>query len=185
MSGTHGISRREFCRLGLLAVASTALPSAVTATHLPLRSENRWLYFYNLHTKEDLCITYCRDGEYIPEALKDFNYILRDHYNGAVRHIDTKLLDLMFAIREKLGTREPFHIISGYRTPKTNAYLKKLGKVVSSRSLHMYGKAVDVRLPGTSLKTLRRAAYELKGGGVGYYPRSNFVHIDVGKVRYW
>jgi uncharacterized protein YcbK (DUF882 family) len=179
------ITRRKFCKLGVLTAISTALPSKTMAAVEGFLSEQRVLSFYNLHTKEDLCVVYCKNGKYIPEALAKIYHILRDHYSGVVKPIDTSLLDLLFAIQKRLDTLKPFHIISGYRTPRTNAYLKKHYKGVSKQSLHMYGKAVDVRLPGISLITLRRAAYDIKAGGIGFYPRSNFVHIDVGEVRYW
>ena len=181
----HGISRRQFIRLGLLTTASCIIPFQTLASVNDFLSTERMLCFHNLHTKEDLQVVYWKNGEYLPEVLARINYIFRDHYNGAVKPIDTKLLDLLSAIQQKLRCSEPFHIISGYRTRKTNAYLRKHKKGVAKNSLHMYGKAVDIRLPGQSLKVLRRSAYELKAGGIGYYPKSNFVHLDVGRVRYW
>lgn len=148
-------------------------------------SADRYLSIYNLHTKEYLEMIYWKNGEYLPDALKEFNFIFRDHYNGSVRKINTDLLDLLFAIQRKLKSKEPFHLISGYRSRRTNARLRKYKKGVAKKSMHLYGKAADIRLPEYKLSSLRRAAYELKLGGVGYYPRSNFVHLDVGRVRYW
>ncbi len=148
-------------------------------------SDEKVLSFYNLHTKEYLQTVYWKNGEYVSEALAQINHIMRDHYCGAVKPIDKKLLDLFFAIRQRLNCSKPFHIISGYRTARTNAFLRKHKKAVAKNSLHLYGKAADIRLPDYGLKVLRRAAYELKAGGVGYYPRSNFIHVDVGRVRYW
>jgi uncharacterized protein YcbK (DUF882 family) len=99
--------------------------------------------------------------------------------------IDVGLLDLVHAIAVKLKAQEPFHIISGYRSPQTNAMLLQQGRGVAKKSLHLHGKAIDLRLPGCSLSVLRRVAMDMRGGGVGYYPRPDFVHIDVGRVRYW
>jgi uncharacterized protein YcbK (DUF882 family) len=104
---------------------------------------------------------------------------------GEVKAIDTRLLDLAHDLGERLGDRGPFHVISGYRSPQTNALLRASGHGVARNSLHLKGEALDIRLPGTNLPVLRRAALDLKGGGVGYYPGQDFVHIDVGRVRYW
>ena len=119
------------------------------------------------------------------QALADIDHILRDHRTGEVKAIDTRLLDLAHAVGESLRDHGPFHVISGYRSPKTNALLRAGGNGVAGKSLHLQGKALDIRLPGTDLPVLHRAAVDLKGGGVGYYPGPNFVHIDVGRVRYW
>jgi uncharacterized protein YcbK (DUF882 family) len=178
------ISRRDIIRIGLITAAASIIPyEGMAAVRDFLSADKRTLCLYNLHSKESLKAVYWKDGKYIPDALADINYMLRDHYNGAVRPIDKRLINLLFAIQQKLDSSEPFHIISGYRTPKTNARLNKKGAV--KKSLHIYGKAVDLRLPGHRLKQLRRAAYKMRAGGVGYYRRSNFVHLDVGRVRYW
>jgi uncharacterized protein YcbK (DUF882 family) len=138
-----------------------------------------------MHTAERLKTVYWLQGEYLPEALGDINYILRDYRTDEVKPIDPRLLDLLYAMSRKLRTRRPFHIVSGYRCPATNAMLRRYNKGVAKRSLHIQGKAVDFRLPGYTLASLRRVAVALRGGGVGYYPRSNFIHVDTGKVRYW
>jgi uncharacterized protein YcbK (DUF882 family) len=179
------LSRRRFLSLGLLTAASGLLPVKAMASVGGLLAPERTLFIYNLHTKEEYNAAYWKDGKYIPEELDRINFIFRDHYNGRVKPIDRKLLNLLFSIQQELDCDEPFHLISAYRSPRTNAFLSKRNSGVAKRSLHLYGKAVDIRLPGHKLKKLRRAAYELKCGGVGYYPRSNFVHVDVGKVRYW
>jgi uncharacterized protein YcbK (DUF882 family) len=102
-----------------------------------------------------------------------------------VKEIDTDLLDLLFALHQKLEGTDPFHVISGYRSLATNSLLSSRSKGVAKNSLHIYGKAIDIRLPGYELKTLQRAAVDLRRGGVGYYSSSDFVHVDVGRVRYW
>jgi uncharacterized protein YcbK (DUF882 family) len=154
----------------LLTAISGIFPSRALASVEDLLSEERVLSFYNLHTKEDLHTVYYRNGEYIPDSLKEINHML---------------IDLLHAIRKSLNSTDPFHVISGYRTKKTNSYLSTLTSGVAINSLHMKGMAVDIRMPGFKLRDLRRASYELKTGGVGYYPKSNFVHVDVGRVRYW
>ena len=145
----------------------------------------RSLSFYNTHTEEELEVVYWARGKYRKKALADIDRILRDHRTGEVKAIDTRLLDLAHDLRERLGNQGPFHIISGYRSPKTNALLRAGGNGVATKSLHLQGKALDIRLPNTDLPVLHRVAVDLKGGGVGYYPGPNFVHIDVGQVRYW
>jgi len=179
------VSRRSIITGGLVAIASSFIPrkafSAVKDLLLPERS----LFLYNIYTGEKLQADYWSNGEYLADALTEINHIFRDHITETIKTIDTDLLDLLFALKEKLNISEPFHIISGYRTPQTNAKLRKRSRGVAKNSLHMYGKAVDIRVPGYSTKTLKLSAMELKGGGVGYYPRSRFVHIDVGSVRYW
>ncbi|MBW1985124.1 MAG: DUF882 domain-containing protein [Deltaproteobacteria bacterium] len=145
----------------------------------------RKLSFYNTHTKESLEVYYYIQGRYQPKALKNINYTLRDHRTDEIKSIDINLLNILYSIRKKLNISEPFHIISGYRSPETNEYLHKSNKGVAKNSYHMYGKAVDFRLPDISLPVLRRTAITLKAGGVGYYPCPNFIHIDVGPIRCW
>jgi uncharacterized protein YcbK (DUF882 family) len=143
------------------------------------------LSFYNTHTGEKLISTFWVEGQYVAESLDDINRILRDHRTDEVKNIDTGLLDLLFALREELETGQPFHVISGYRSPFTNDFLRQQGSGVAVNSLHREGKAIDIRMPDRPLGALRKAALEMKAGGVGYYPRSDFVHVDVGRVRYW
>ncbi len=178
------LSRRKFLATGLITAASYLIPRKTLAAVEDLSPE-RELYLYNVYTEESLKTVYWREGQYLSGALSEINYILRDIHNGKVKSINTNLIDLIFTLKKNLKTDSPFHIVSGYRTPGTNALLRKRRKGVAKNSLHMYGKAVDLRLPDYSLKVVRRTAMELKGGGVGYYPRSGFVHIDVGNIRYW
>lgn len=149
----------------------------------------RALSFVHTHTAEKLAIEYCCDGRYDQAALDKLNYLLRDFRSGEVHPIDPKLFDLLHELAANLGADgEAFHVISGFRSPVTNAMLRQRGGPstgVATRSLHMVGKAIDIRLPGVKLKELRETAAALKRGGVGYYPASNFVHVDTGRVRYW
>ena len=117
--------------------------------------------------------------------MRQLNRILRDHYSGDVHHMDPQVIDLLCALQHRLGTHKPFQVVSGYRSPATNAMLCAEFDGVAQHSLHMEGKAVDIRLEGTSVRHLGRAAKSLRLGGVGQYACSNFIHVDVGRVRYW
>ncbi len=140
---------------------------------------------YNCHTGESLKRVYWFRGQYLSEALTDINHILRDHRANEIQSIDLHLLDLLCTIQRKLAPHQAFHVISAYRTPATNAMLRRHSKGVAKHSLHMQGKAIDIRLPGYASATVRRVALALRRGGVGYYPRAGYVHIDTGQVRSW
>lgn len=175
------LSRRQFLRLGMLA-AALPLPLPAFASR---EAAERRLGFLNLHTGEKLDLPYWIEGDYVPESLTEINRVLRDHRTGAIAAIDIQLLDLLGRAKAALGTAQPFQVISGYRSPASNSLLTTNSSGVARRSLHMEGKAIDIRIPGVQLADLRRAGLMLKGGGVGYYPDSNFVHLDVGRVRTW
>lgn len=145
----------------------------------------RELSFYNQHTGENLKTSYWAEGNYLPDALADINHILRDYRTDDVLPMDLPLLDLLHTLQGVLATPKPFQIISGYRSPKTNAMLAAHSGGVAKTSLHMQGRAIDIHVEGIPLDQLRRAAIELQVGGVGYYPASNFVHVDTGRVRTW
>jgi uncharacterized protein YcbK (DUF882 family) len=186
------LSRRSFLGLGAAAAAAALVPArAIAATSAAARSGlpmERELSFFHTHTGERLSTAYCTGGEYIAPALKDVNLLLRDFRVNQVKPIDPALLDLLFELNGALGTDQPFHVISGYRSPQTNAMLQERGgsqSGVATHSLHMDGKAIDIRVPGIKLAHLRDSASALKAGGVGYYPESNFVHVDTGRVRHW
>jgi uncharacterized protein YcbK (DUF882 family) len=148
-------------------------------------AENRKLSFYNTHTHERLTITYKQDGNYVPQALDKINKILRDHRSGDICEMDPGLLDYLYDLLSEVDNHGEVHIISGYRSPETNAKLRQKSKGVAKRSLHMQGKALDFRLPGTDTATLRDKALAMKRGGVGYYKKSDFIQIDTGRVRCW
>ena len=189
------LSRRSFLGYGAVAAAGALCPRrplpaprpAAGASHAALAAE-RGLSFVHTHTGERLSTAYVTGGEYVAPALKDINVLLRDFRANKVKAIDPGLLDLLFQLNDELGTDQPFHVISGYRTPETNNMLQERGgssSGVATHSLHMDGKAIDIRVPGIKLAHLRDKAKALKIGGVGYYPGSNFVHVDTGRVRYW
>lgn len=181
----RGISRRDFLITGLAATAACLVPHKLLAAVPNVSYPEKALSFYNTHTGENMKAVYWSKGTYMPEALTDINHILRDYRTGEVKEIDRALLDLLFSLGQKLESAGPFHIISGYRSEKTNALLSILSGGVAKNSLHIDGKAIDIRLPGHELKTLQRAALDLRRGGVGYYPLSDFVHVDVGRIRHW
>jgi len=177
--------RRQVLKMGAVGLAGCILPGYVTASgKIPL-PQDRTLSFYNTHTGENLSVRYCRQGRYCDRSLEKVDSILRDHRSGEIHPMDTELLDLLFRLSIKLETNAPFHIISGYRSPSTNALLRKKSAGVAKKSFHTYGKAIDIRLPGLRLDSLKKTAMRLCSGGVGFYPRSNFIHVDIGPVRYW
>lgn len=150
--------------------------------------ETRTLSLYQVHTKESLTITYKVDGRYIPSALEKINYFMRDWRRKEVIRIDPKTIDLMWELHADLGSTQPVRIVCGYRSPKTNSFLKRIGRNVAKKSQHMVGKAIDLYFPDISTEKLRNSALVRQVGGVGYYRSSGpsgFVHIDSGKVRMW
>ena len=177
------ITRRRVLGLGATAAVSmiVARPARASAVAPAARS----LKLYNIHTGENLATTYWADGAYVPEALHDIKRVLRDRRSGEEHEIDVRLLDLLVDLQRKLETAEPFSVICGYRSPRTNAKMAKAHSGVANHSLHMIGEAIDIRVPGRDLAHVHKAALSLKRGGVGYYPASDFVHVDVGPVRRW
>lgn len=181
-----GLTRRRFLGLGAAAAAAALIP--VDAFAGPSAAPDRTLAFFNTHTGERLSATYCHAGAYVAESLKEIDFILRDFRANEVKPIDPKLLDLLHTLGGRLDASEPFHIISGYRSPHTNSMLRARGGTssgVASGSLHLVGKAIDIRVPGVRLAHVRDAAKSVRLGGVGFYPGSDFVHVDTGRVRYW
>jgi len=178
------ISRRRFLKLGLLATGvGVAYPMAVSAkVRLP---HERTLELYNIHTGEQLRGAYWSGDGYDSGVLTEINHLLRDYRTGEVKAIEPSLLDLLHSINQVLESSQPFHVVSGYRSPATNAFLAERSRGVAKHSLHMEGKAIDVYLANRPLKELHRVALALGKGGVGYYPESDFVHVDVGRVRSW
>ncbi len=179
------LTRRRFLRIGALSATSLLLPGAAWARLRAPAARARSLAFYNTHTDESLKTVYWEKGHYIPGALDEINFIMRDFRANEILPIEVPLLDLLHTISRHLNTSQPFHIISGYRSPATNAMLAAQSEGVALHSLHQYGMAADIRVPGRHLARLHRVAVALRGGGVGYYPRSDFIHVDIGRVRYW
>ncbi len=168
----------------VLASVSAARDVAAPAQDAP-RGERR-LAFENLHTGERAALVYAVNDSYLPDALAELNHLLRDHYSGEVGTIAPTLFDQLCRLQQVLGCAKPFQVISGFRSAMTNARLRETrGGGVARHSLHMEGRAIDVRLPGVELATLRDAALALRAGGVGYYPSERFVHLDNGNPRRW
>ncbi|MBV8362890.1 MAG: YcbK family protein [Deltaproteobacteria bacterium] len=186
-------NRRKVLKAGLLGAATAVVPIGVDAAQWAVEPANfilrpattRVLSFYNVHTGETLKTVYFDRGEYVPDALREVNYFFRDFRANQVRAIDPQLLDLLHRINRALDTSQPFNLISGYRSPATNAWLASQSEGVARHSLHMEGLASDINVQGRSLALLQVVALAMRGGGVGYYPRSNFVHVDTGRVRRW
>lgn len=171
-----------------LGSAGACLPLlALNVRAAPTRPDNaRDIALSHLHTRERIATVYAIGEQFVPRALGSLNHFLRDHYNGEVGQMDPQLYELLQRLRRELGGGGAFEVISGYRSPATNERLRtSRGGGVARRSLHMEGRAIDVRLPGVPLADLRDAAIDLKAGGVGFYPSQNFVHIDTGPVRRW
>lgn len=182
MNETKRHARRDM--LALAAAAATGLIAA-PAIALPIAPYKRTLAFHNLRTGDSVSLVYWAEGRYLPDAMRRITYVLRDGRTDETYPIDPRLIDLMTRLRSTLRSSEPLQIICGYRSPETNEMLRETTEGVAANSLHMVGEAVDLRVEGRSLAAVHRAALSLEAGGVGYYPRSDFVHIDVGRVRRW
>ncbi len=189
MQGRNGGSGRTGgqSRRGFLKAMGIAVPAALALRSRPATAATeRVLAFHNTHTAEKLEVAYWRDGGYDEAALRAVNHVLRDFRTGDVHPIEPGLLDILHTVQTTLRRELPFHIISGYRAPATNAQLRaKSHGGVAQYSLHMDGRAIDVRLPGVRTATLREVAAKLALGGVGYYPGDDFVHLDTGRPRTW
>lgn len=179
------MSRRQFLAFGAATAVAGVLPAPIYGYARDMTSAERSLAFYNTHTGEHLSTVYWLQGSYLSESLTDIDHILRDHRTNEVKKIDKRLLDLLFSIQTNLESSQPFHVISGYRSAETNTLLRSRSSGIAKTSLHMIGEAIDFRVPGRALNLLREVALALRAGGVGYYPQSDFVHVDVGRVRYW
>ncbi len=172
-------------RQALRAILLGAVTFAVSLPALSAAGAERRLVLINTHTGEVLDTVYWADGNYRPVELGRLDWIFRDHRASSVLALDSRLFDLLHELAATAGLEPRYQIISGYRSPATNAMLRVASDGVSSRSLHMQGKALDVRLEGLPLASLRDLAIARRAGGVGYYPQSDFVHLDVGRIRSW
>lgn len=184
MSGTtpFSSSRRTFLKISASA-ALTAIFSYPAAA--AMASENKVLAFYNVHTGETLKACYFAGGKLIRRSLQRINRIMRDHRTGDIKPVDPLLLDVLHRLTLTIVPPSPINIISGYRSPSTNAALRKVTSGVAANSLHMEGRAIDIRIPGCRTEAIRELAVNMQSGGVGYYPRSDFVHLDTGPFKVW
>lgn len=177
--------RRSFLRHGLAVVSAGLLLPSTAHAITKFAGHEKKLVLSNTHTGETVRSVFWADGAFVREGLRDINHLLRDFRTGDVAKIDPELLLLIHNLQHTVEASAPVQIISGYRSPKTNSALRKGSAGVAKKSYHMKGMAIDLRIEGINLKTLHKAAKSLKGGGVGYYPKSQFIHVDTGPVRYW
>jgi uncharacterized protein YcbK (DUF882 family) len=193
---TKGVSafetRRKFLGFGVIAtaaVAVTTISNPVCAAAFQGRDDRfdgaRKISFRNSHTGETFSGVYRVGDKYLPDAFERINIVLRDFRSNELFPIDPRAIDIIYSVHQMTDRVDPYEILSGYRCPKTNAGLRKHGEGVAKNSLHMTGQAIDLRLPGFNTKQIRNIAVSLKAGGVGYYPKSDFVHMDTGDVRIW
>jgi len=147
--------------------------------------ESRAVSLYCVHTGEELSVDYYVDGRYEPDALRAIDHLLRDYHNDEICQFDPRVLNQLYDVRRALGSNEPFHVYSGYRSPETNESYRRLSGRVAEHSYHLTGQAIDVHLPGRDIRQIRNVAVAMRAGGVGYYPQEGFVHIDSGPVRRW
>jgi len=179
-----GISRRAFLtRAGIAAVGAMLLPSKEAFSKA--FSQERMLSFHNVHTDEELTLVCSPQQSYDRQVVQRFSYFLRDHHSDEICAMDPALIDLLFAVSAFTGSTGTFKIVSGYRSPETNAWLRKVSHGVAEHSMHIEGKAVDIRMTDVDTRTIRQVGLALQQGGVGYYPRADFVHLDTGRIRSW
>ncbi len=177
------MDRRAFLGGITAASLSVSLPHAAEAFGI---NDTRALRLYNVHNRELVHVAYWRNGRYLRKGVRDLNHFFRDWRNNKEVEMATDLFDILYGVQQGLRVDESgIHLLSGYRSPETNAMLRRRSKNVAKTSLHMKGRAGDIRIPDVNLKNLHKAAKALNAGGVGYYGRSNFVHVDNGRVRYW
>ncbi|MCB1562110.1 MAG: DUF882 domain-containing protein [Alphaproteobacteria bacterium] len=178
------MERRDVLRFGLMGALASALPLFASGP-AQAASQAAWkVSFHHAHTGESFNGVYRVGDKYLPEAFERINYILRDFRTGEAFPMDPRVLDIASRIQAKMGLSTPFEVLSGYRSPKTNAMLRRVSTGVAKNSFHMYGQAMDLRVAGRTRK-LRDTAKSLRAGGVGYYPKSGFVHVDTGNIRTW
>lgn len=182
------LDRRGLLKSGLIAagagIVTMIAPPAFATMRMPESGAYK-ISFRNAHTGDSFNGVYRVGNKYLPDAFDRINHVMRDFRTGEEFPIDPRALDIMYMLQQRTGQRGPFEVLSGYRSPKTNSMLRNASGGVARNSLHMVGQAVDLRLPGYQTKRLRDVAIDLRAGGVGFYPRSNFVHVDTGKVRHW
>lgn len=174
-----------FVFLTLLIVPAVVAPASSIERDAAANRQYR-LRFFQIHTDEKLDVVYRKGNSYVPEALDELDHFLRDYRNGEVHRYDPRLFDLLYELLNAAGRPGAWiNVVCGYRNLQTNSYLRSHGHAVATHSLHMQAMAIDIRVPGTSTAKLRDLALALRAGGVGYYAASDFIHLDVGRVRRW
>lgn len=176
---------RPLSRRGLVLAASACIGLAGAAPALARGAPERRLVIHHQHTGEWLRTVYFADGRYQDDGLHEINRVLRDWRTEQVKVIDPRVLDIVYYLQQRLALAGPLEVVCGYRSPATNAMLRRRSRGVAKDSLHMAGKAIDIGFKGPTLAAVHRAALELGAGGVGYYPASGFIHLDSGAPRQW
>ncbi len=179
------LMRRKVLKMGLAGLAGIA---AGFANILPASARETIGYsisIKNAHTGETFNGVYRVGGYYVPRAFRQINHIMRDHYNNDLHPIDPRLIDVLAKLQKRCACAEPLTVLSGYRSPSTNAMLRRISANVARNSYHMKGQAADIRVPGRSAGQVREVAMGIQAGGVGYYPNREFVHVDTGDIRHW
>ncbi len=180
------INRRNILKAGLLGAAVGLVPLLDTREAYARKGHGSWrVSFTQAHTGESFSGVYRVGDRYLPEAFERLNYVMRDFRTGEVFPMDPRVVDILSMIQARSNSSAPFEVLSAYRSPKTNSKLRNASTGVAKNSFHMYGQALDIRSPDLSTKHVRNIAQGLKAGGVGYYPRSGFIHVDTGSVRSW
>lgn len=179
------LDRRDLLKYGFLGILGSVTPLLPGRDAMAANNGQWSLRLHHSHTGEGFDGVYRVGDRYLPEAFERLNYMMRDFRTGEIFPMDPRLLDLLSMTQAKIPGRKTMEILSGYRSPKTNAMLRRVGTGVAKNSYHMYGQAIDVRVWGHSTKRLRSIARSFRVGGVGYYPKSNFVHMDTGVIRSW
>ena len=180
------IDRRQFLKQSCYVTAGLATANAqALAPRISEGMGERTLRLYNIHTGEQVNVPFCVEGQYLGEGVQALDLILRDHRSNQSCAMQYALYEKMYHLQQLFNTNKPLYVISGYRSPSSNASLHDLSHSVAENSLHMQGKAVDIRIPGVSHRDLHKAALAMGSGGVGYYPKDGFIHIDTGRTRQW
>ena len=178
--------RRSFLKSSVVIASALSMPAIARAANTAVAAPGeRTLRLYNTHTGESVKSVFWAAGAFVPESLAEINKLLRDHRSNTILPIDPALLVLLERVSTQFGSQNALHVISGYRSPETNKKLAAASGGVAKHSMHLEGKAIDIRMPGQDLASLHKAAMNAKGGGVGYYPESQFVHMDTGRPRHW
>ena len=185
MHNFSALNRRDILKLGIAGAIGAALP-IIGAKDAYASNGGSWgISLHHAHTGEKYSGVYRIGDRYLPAAFEESSYVMRDFRTREVFPMDPHAIDIISMVQKKIDPRQPLEILSGYRSPKTNNMLRNASTGVAKNSFHMYGQAVDIRMPGYKTSYLRNVARSLRAGGVGYYPKSNFVHVDTGNVRSW
>jgi len=180
--------RRQFLKQAALLGAASLTSQLSLAEQMKQNqqiAEERTLRLYNIHTGESLQTTFWADGEYLDDEIQQIDLLMRDHRADQAIAMQRRLYDKLYHLQSLFNSKEPLYVVSAYRAPKTNADLRSHSNGVAEGSMHMQGKAIDIRIPGVSHRHLHQAAMAMRSGGVGYYPKSGFIHIDTGRRRHW